>query len=133
MIRSRRWSCVLLLPLLVLLMAARQVPLKDPDPIAVPAGLTAEQVAKAVKVSLVGRGWMLTQEEAGRIVSTLNLRAHMARIEVRYDQRAVNIRYLDSGELMYEEKKGERLIHRNYLSWVQNVVQDITRNLLLVG
>ena len=39
--------------------------------------------------------------------------------------------YLDSGELMYAQKKGQRVIHRNYLSWIQNLVNDMNRNLVL--
>jgi hypothetical protein len=131
MLRTRAWSSLLLFSALVFLMGARQVPLTDPEPVAVPAGLKIEQVAKAVKASLVGRTWAVTQEEPGRIIATLNLREHMAKIEVSYDQQAVRIRYLDSGELMYEEQKGQRVIHRNYLNWIQNLVNDINRNLSL--
>ena len=129
---GRSWRYLFLLPVLVLLMAGRQVPLVDPDPIAVPAGVTAEQVNKAIKAALVGRGWQVSGEQPGKILSTLHLREHMAKIELAYDQKAVTIRYLDSGELLYAEKKGQRVIHRNYLNWVQNVVNDIGRNLLLV-
>jgi hypothetical protein len=132
MFRARAWSCLLVLSTVVFLMGARQVPLTDPGPIAVPAGLQMEQVAKAIKAALVGRAWAITQEEPGRIVSTLNLREHMAKIELAYDLKNVNIRYLDSGELMYAEKKGQRMIHRNYLNWVQNLVNDINRNMTLV-
>jgi hypothetical protein len=132
MLRTRAWSSLLLVSALVFLMGARQVPLTDPQPIAVPAGLKTEAVAKAIKASLVGRNWGVTQEEPGRIVSTLNLREHMAKIEVSYDLQTVRIRYLDSGELMYAEKKGQRVIHRNYLNWIQNLVNDINRNLTLM-
>ena len=38
----------------------------------------------------------------------------------------------ESGELMYAEKKGQRMIHRNYLNWVLNLVNDTNRNLVLV-
>jgi hypothetical protein len=129
--RARAWKSLLLLPVLVLLMAGRQVPLVDPEPIAVPAGLTAAQVAKSIKAALVGRQWTVTEEQPGRIVSTLNLRTHMAKIEIAYGS-AITIRYLDSSELMYDEKKGQKVIHRNYLNWIQNLVNDIQRNMTLV-
>ena len=111
---------------------ARQVPLTDPEPIAVPAGLKIEQVAKAIKAALVGRTWAVTQEDAGHIVSTLNLREHMAKIDIAYDLQTIKIKYLDSGELLYAEKQGQRMIHHNYLAWIQNIVNDINRNLTLV-
>lgn len=131
--RSRWWSGLLLLPVLALLMGARQVPLVDPEPFSVPAGLTEAKVNKAIKAALVGRTWVVTEEQPGKIVATLNLRSHMAKIEIPYDTSKVAIHYLDSSELMYGEKKGVKVIHRNYLSWIQNLVTDINRNLLLAG
>jgi hypothetical protein len=132
MFRARAWSGLLLLAALVFLMGGRQVPLTDPEPIAVPAGLRVEQVAKAIKAALVGRTWGVTLEEPGHIVSTLKLREHMAKIDIAYDVQTIRIKYLDSGELMYADKKGQRVIHRNYLTWIQNLVNDMSRNLTLV-
>ncbi len=132
MFRARAWSGLLLAFSMVFLMGGRQVPLTDPAPVAVPAGLTTEKVAKAIKAALAGRTWAVTSEEPGHIVSTLNLREHMAKIDIVYDLQTVKIRYLDSGELMYAEKKGTRMIHRNYLSWIQNLINDMSRNFVLV-
>ncbi len=56
----------------------------------------------------------------------------MAKIDIVYDLQTIKISYLDSGELMYAEKKGTRMIHRNYLNWIQNLVNDMSRNLVLV-
>ena len=132
MFRARAWSGLLLVSALVFLMGARQVPLTDPEPVAVPAGLKIEQVTKAIKAALVGRTWAITSEEPGHIVSTLNLREHMAKIDIVYDVQTIRIKYLDSGELLYAEKKGQRMIHHNYLNWIQNLVNDMNRNLMLV-
>jgi hypothetical protein len=74
MFRARTWSALLLVSAMVFLMGARQVPLADPQPIAVPAG----------------------------------------------------------PKVMYAEKKGQRMIHRNYLNWILNLVNDTNRNLVLV-
>jgi hypothetical protein len=132
MFRARAWSGLLVVSALVFLMGGRQVPLVDPDPVAVPAGLKIEQVTKSIKAALVGRTWDVTSEEPGHIVSTLKLREHMAKIDIVYDLQTIRIKYLDSGDLMYAEKKGQRVIHRNYLAWIQNLVGDISRNLTLV-
>lgn len=132
MFRARAWSGLLLVSALVFLMGARQVPLIDPEPLTVPAGLKIEQVTKAIKASLVGRTWAVTSEEPGHIVSTLNLREHMAKIDIVYDVQTIRIKYLDSGELLYAQKKGQRMIHHNYLNWIQNLVNDMNRNLTLV-
>jgi hypothetical protein len=132
MFRARAWSALLLASTMVFLMGARQVPLTDPEPLTVPAGLKLEQVTKGIKASLVGRAWAITSEEPGHIVSTLNVREHMAKIDITYDLQTIKIRYLDSGELMYAEKKGQRVIHRNYLNWIQNLVNDMNRNLTML-
>jgi hypothetical protein len=131
--RARLWSGLLLLPVLVLLMGARQVPLVNPEPIAVPAGLTEAKIAKSIKAALVGRTWVVSEEQPGHMVATLNLREHMAKIDITYDTGKVAMRYLDSKELMYGEKKGVTVIHRNYLSWIQNLVTDISRNMVLAS
>jgi hypothetical protein len=132
MFRARSGSALLVVSALVFLMGARQVPLTDPQPIAVPAGLKVEQVSKAIRAARAGRAWAVTSEEPGHIVSTLNLREHMAKIDIVYDVQTIKISYLGSGELMYAEKKGQRMIHRNYLNWIQNLVNDMNRNLVLV-
>jgi len=132
MFRARSWSALLVAAAMVFLMGARQVPLTNPEPIAVPAGLKVEQVAKAVKAALMGRAWAITSQEPGHIVSTLNVREHMAKIDVVYDLQTIKISYVDSGGLMYAQKKGQRVIHRNYLNWIQNLVNDMNRNLQLV-
>ena len=56
----------------------------------------------------------------------------MAKIDIVYDLQTIKIKYLESGELMYAEKKGQRMIHRNYLNWIANLVNDMNRNLVLV-
>jgi hypothetical protein len=133
MLRSKRWSVFLLIPLLTLLMAARQVPLIDPQPIEVPAGMSDAQIKKSIRAALLGRGWMLNEENPGKVVSTLNLRKHTAKIEVDYDTKQVRIKHLESINLLEEDKKGQRVIHRTYVTWINNVVLDITRNLQLTS
>jgi hypothetical protein len=132
MFRTRSWSGLLVVCVVVFLMGARQVPLTDPAPLAVPAGLKIEQVNKAIRAALIGRTWAVTQDDPGHMVATLNLREHMARIDIVYDLQTIRIGYLDSGELMFAQKKGQRVIHRNYLNWIQNLVNDMNRNMLLI-
>ncbi len=129
--RHSRWFAILLLPLLVLLMGARQAPLLDPDPIAIPASLSTEAVQKEIKRALVTRNWAVTAEQPGQIEATLNVRAHVARITVSHGEGTVRVAYVSSENLNFEEKKGQRYIHKNYASWVNNIVTDISRNLQL--
>lgn len=122
--RSAKFKALLLAPILLLLMAG-SVPLVDPAPLAVPAGLSDKAVAKAVPVGVSYRGWVVTGQEPGYVEATLHLRTHVAKIGINYDTRQVKLRYLNSENLDYEVKKGAPHIHGNYLKWVNNVMLDI--------
>jgi len=125
-----RLRALWVLPVALLLMAA--TPLVDPAPIAVPAGLDDKAVAKAIRLGGAQRGWLVTRQDPGAMELTLNIRTHMAKVGVKYDTRSIQLTYLDSTNLDYEEKKGNRYIHRNYPKWVNNLANDITVQLSLV-
>lgn len=108
---------------------ARRAPLTDPDPVAIPAGLTAEQIAADIKRALIGRGWVVTGEAPGQIDSTLHLREHIARIQVTYDDQHVRLAYVDSNNLDYEVQRGKPYIHSNYLGWIGYLVSDLSTNM----
>lgn len=110
---------------------ARSAPLIDPDPIAIPAGTDPAKVAKDIKRALMGRGWSITNEQPGQIDSTLNLRAHVARIRVSYDAKHVRFAYVDSNNLDYKLKGGKPYIHKNYLGWIGYLTTDLSTNLQL--
>lgn len=107
--------------------------LVDPDPIAIPSGLSADVVHKEIKRALVVRGWAISAEQPGQVDATLNLRAHVARIAVSHGNGTVSVSYVSSENLDFKEKKGKRYIHKNYRSWVNNVLGDISRNLQLLA
>ena len=124
-----RLTYLLLIPIAFMLMGARSAPLVDPDPIAVPAGLSAKDVSKAIRAGVARRGWVVSKDEGGKIDAVLNIRTHTARIAIAYDPKTVKISYVSSTDLNYTEKDGARYIHRNYAKWIQNVVTDISQEL----
>ena len=121
---NSRLKALLLVPVLSLLMAAAV--LVDPAPISVPSGLTEKAVEKSIVIGVAQRGWIVTKQEPGYMEATLNIRTHMARVGIRYDLSAIQIKYLDSTNLDYEVDGNERHIHRNYAKWVNNIVHDIS-------
>jgi len=131
---SRRTLSLLLLPVLFLLMAFRQEPLVDPQPIAVPSKLDVVQVEKAVKQALIKREWLIVSDEPGQITASYDRREFTTRIGITYDRKQVQINYIASTNLKYEVKKnGEKLIHKNYLAWIQNLVTDISNYMTMAG
>ncbi len=125
---------LLLVPFLFLLMAFRQAPLVDPAPISVPAKLDVRQVEKAVKEALIKRQWMVVSDEPGKIIASYDRREFTSRIGITYDRKEIQIRYVTSTGLKYEVKSdGEKLIHKNYMAWIQNLVTDISGNMTMAG
>jgi hypothetical protein len=125
------WSFLTSIALLFTLSAQAAPELVNPDPVAVPTGLTEFQVTSDIKRALVTRGWVVSGESEGKIDATLNLRSHVARIAIFHDLKQVRIEYVSSENLKYKEKHGKRYIHRNYLSWVKNLAGDISKNMQL--
>ncbi|MGH8080650.1 MAG: hypothetical protein ACREP7_08750 [Lysobacter sp.] len=123
-------SCALAFATLPQLAQASK-PLVDPDPVAIPAGVESAKVVKDIKRALMGRGWSVTAEQPGQIDSTLNLRAHVARIRVTYDAKQVRFAYVDSSNLEYKLKGGKPYIHKNYLGWIGYLTSDLSTNLQL--
>jgi hypothetical protein len=126
---ANRLRALLVLPVALLLMAA--TPLVDPAPVPVPAGLDDKAIAKAIRLGGAQRGWLVTRQDPGAMELTLNIRTHMAKVGVKYDTKSIQFNYLDSTNLDYEEKKGNRYIHRNYPKWVNNLVNDVSVQLAL--
>ena len=122
-----RLAALLLIPLAFMLMGAAV--LVDPAPIPVPTKLSAKDVSKAIRSGIVSRGWVVAKDEKGQIDAVLNVRTHEARVAINYDTKEVKITYVSSQDLDYDEKKGERHIHKKYNQWVQNMANDI-RNAL---
>ena len=133
MLRSRilkSWW-VLLVPALVLLMGFRQVPLVDPPPIAIPAGVHGAAVTHVIEQSLTTRGWRLAKVSPGEIEAVYNPRDFSVTIAVHYDAQKIQINYVTSENLRYEVKGGVRYIHTNYQSWIKNLVTDIQNGLMI--
>ncbi|MCR6652410.1 MAG: hypothetical protein NVV73_13395 [Cellvibrionaceae bacterium] len=88
-------------------------------------------MVKQIKKAFVGRNWTIEKEENGSIKATLYLRSHVARVAADYTKDQVNLTYISSENLNYKERKDKRLIHKNYLTWIQNVRNDLNKNLQL--
>ena len=125
-----RLLALLLVPIAFMLMGASAIPLVDPAPVSVPAGLTVDQVSKAIKLGVASRtGWAITKEDKGQFEAPLNVRQHMLKENIPYSATEFAIKYADSQNLDYGEKKGVKVIHPKWVGWTRNLTSDIQREL----
>lgn len=102
--------------------------LDSPRQVSVPAGADIGDVEEVILDALRGRGWGIAERTSGHIVADLNVRAHFARIDIRYDTDSIVLEYVDSRNLEYEVEDGEERIHGNFNGWLTNLVNDIERS-----
>lgn len=83
--------------------------------------LTNEQVRSAILRAGSSLGWQMKDEGPNKLVGTLNLRKHVAVIEIPYSPTSYSIIYRSSVNL---DEKGN-MIHKNYNGWIQNLQRGI--------
>lgn len=86
---------------------------------------SAEDVKKAIVRAGTALGWNMKTEKPGHIVGTINLRKHMAQVDIKYNAQSYSITYRDSQNLDYDGTN----IHSNYNGWVQRLQQNIQSQL----
>jgi hypothetical protein len=88
--------------------------------------LTEDEVRKAIITAGSGLGWVIAPVSPGLATGTLNLRTHLAVVDIRYTTKSFSIIYKDSTNLHY--RNGQ--IHRYYNGWIENLDRDIRSELL---
>ena len=83
------------------------------------------KIVAAIKKACLGRGWGIKEEKGNQIIATLHLRSHYVELDINWSDGEIRLEYITSRNLKYKEKKGKRMIHGRYNSWVQNLVRDI--------
>jgi hypothetical protein len=86
---------------------------------------TRDEVKTAILRAGNDLGWEMTPAEPGHLIGTLNIRRHMAQVDIYYDRNSYSIKYKDSANLKYDGSN----IHRNYNSWIKNLDEHIRREL----
>lgn len=132
--KLRICAVFVLLSLLGFTALARQAPFEDPAPIEVANGLSIEGVRKSIKVALVSRDWVISEDTGNKITANYGKKDWSVTITIAYGLRQVAIKYADSSNLDYEQNDdGSREIHPNYSKWIANLVMDINKNMLLMS
>ena len=91
------------------------------------ANLNSSPKASVAEISQVimragaGLGWQINEVSPGVLTGRLNLRTHMALVDITHDTKTFSIRYKDSTNLDYTGSE----IHSNYNGWIQNLEKAI--------
>lgn len=88
-------------------------------PAEVKKSTTEDQMYNAIKQAGISLGWIVKKAAPGHATAQLNLRNHMALVDIKYNQKEYSITYKNSIELNYDKEKGT--IHSNYNGWIQNL------------
>jgi hypothetical protein len=95
-------------------------------PVAAPSGqLSAAQVRGAITEALYDKGWVVKQDDPGKILAEVLVRNHRADIEIDYSATQYSIAYRDSANLLYDGS----VIHRNYNKWIKLLERQINQRL----
>ena len=87
--------------------------------------LSAEQVHDAIIEAATDKGWIVTEDDPGRLMLELLARRHSALVSVDYSPTSYSITYEDSTLLLYDGSN----IHRNYNKWIELLRFQIDRRL----
>jgi hypothetical protein len=84
-----------------------------------------DEVGKVIIQAGASLGWQMKRTKPGHILGTLNIRTHVAVVDINYSTTSYSIQYKDSTELSYDGTN----IHPNYNGWVQNLDNRIRAQL----
>ena len=107
----------------------RATDLTNPDPVRIPAGVSQSKAVEAVINAMFERGWTVAEESDDHVVADLHVRDHWAQVDIAIGEEEITITYRDSDNLRYDRRGDREIIHKNYLSWVDNLVNDIRTHL----
>jgi len=93
--------------------------------------LTKAEMYKAIYAAGATLGWNITKVEEGLAKGQLNLRKHMALVNIKYNEKTYSIMYDNSLNLNYNKEKGT--IHSNYNGWIQNLQRAIDTQIKLLS
>lgn len=83
--------------------------------------LSQSKIANVIIGAGLKRGWKMQKTSNSTILARLDLRSHVAVVDIQFSRRSYNITYNSSKNLRYNNGN----IHRNYNNWIKNLEKDI--------
>jgi hypothetical protein len=91
---------------------------------------TAEEIRRAFLVGGARRGWTFTPDAPDKMTGRLVVRSHTLVMNLTYEDGKFSLTYQDSINLDYKDDAGKRTIHRAYVNWNTNLMNDARAELL---
>ena len=122
---------ILLLIVTLVTLVSSCTPIWYPAPLdiknaGISAGLTEEQIQKAIILSGLNRGWIFRVLKEGALEGQINSRGLEAVVLVEYNTNQYSIQYLSSENLKFRDGR----IHNRYNKWIRNLKKDIDIGLI---
>jgi hypothetical protein len=111
---------------------ARAEPIYDAE-IPVPPTAKTVDITQVIQKALIANSWTIQTQGNGMIGSMIFWHSHSAEIRILFDREYVRIKYVTSTNLLYDEKQGVRMIHRNYNKRIKLLERDITNRLAVLN
>ena len=99
--------------------------LEDVQVVASNSKPTAAQVRQSIITAGTSLGWKIVDKGPGKLEGTLNVRTHVAVVDIPYSATKNSILYKSSENL----SEADGSIHRNYNGWVENLDRTIRTEL----
>lgn len=91
---------------------------------------TAEQIKRAFTIGGARRGWSCVDEGPDRLACTVVVRTHTLVMNLIYEPGKYSLTYKSSINLDYRDQDGKKTIHRSYVSWNTNLMNDARAEML---
>lgn len=127
----RKIFIVVISALIVAVAGCRSNPVFNVEDSAVVTGksqASLDEVKNAIMRAGGSLGWVMKPTGPGSILATLNLRKHVAVVDIKYNAKSYSIIYKSSQNLDYDGTN----IHGNYNGWVQRLNQAIQAQLSVI-
>ncbi len=83
--------------------------------------MSLSNIARAIVQAGTERGWIMQSVDRNTVRARLEVRAHVAVVDITFTRKAYNITYVSSQNLNHRNGR----IHRNYNRWIRNLEGDI--------
>jgi hypothetical protein len=91
---------------------------------------TAEEIRRAFLVGGARRGWTFSEAGPNKMTGRLVVRSHTLVMNLAYQDGKFSLTYQDSVNLDYKDDAGKRTIHRAYVNWNTNLMNDARAELM---